>query len=131
MKQLFIYTIAALLLASCAGGYEKAEDPQDAGREFIRASLDGDYKKAAFYLLRDSTNILLIDRQRRNYEELNSEEKRQRRESSIRPIEIVKLNDSATGYKYFNTYNPKDTTSFTIVRSDGEWLVDLKTILKQ
>lgn len=130
MRNLIILA-AIVLAASCRHGYEKADDPQDAGREFIRASLDGDYKKAAFYLLRDSTNVLLIDRQRRNYEELNSDEKRQRRESSIRPIAIVKLSDSATTYKYFNTYNLKDTTSFTIVQSNGEWLVDLKTILKQ
>jgi hypothetical protein len=34
--------------------YSKAEDAQDAGREFIRASLDGNYDKAKFYLLKDS-----------------------------------------------------------------------------
>lgn len=129
MRQLIIYAVMVLFMA-CAGGYHKAEDPQDAGREFIRASLDGDYKRARFYLLKDSTNMLLIERQKRNYEELSSQEKQQHRESSIRPISIEKINDSATVYKYFNTYNTKDTTSITIVRSGGDWLVDLKSILK-
>jgi hypothetical protein len=129
MKYIIIYA-AIIFFTRCTGGYEKAEDPQDAGRQFIRASLDGDYKKARFYLLRDSTNMLLIERQKRDYESLNSQEKFQHRESSIRPISIEKVNDSATIYKYFNTYNPKDTTSITIVRSGTDWLVDLKSILK-
>lgn len=129
MKYLTICA-SILLFLSCSTGYEKAEDAQDAGRQFIRASLDGDYKKAKFYLLDDSTNVLLFDRQKRNYEELSSGEKQQHRQSSIRPISIKKINDSATVYEYFNTYNPKDTTSITIVRSNGDWLVDLKSILK-
>ncbi len=128
LSYLFIGLVT--LSAACSGGYKKAEDPQDAGREFIRASLDGDYKKARFYLLEDSTNVLLFERQKKNYGELNSEEKQQHRESSIRPILIQPINDSATVYKYFNTYNPRDTTSITIVKANGEWLVDLKSILK-
>ena len=129
MKYL-IHCLAILFLAGCSGGYEKADDPQDAGRQFIRASLDGDYKKARFYMLQDSTNGLLILRQKRNYEELSSLEKQQHRDASIRPISIDKLNDTATVYKYFTTYNTKDTTSITIIKFNGDWLVDLKSILK-
>jgi hypothetical protein len=125
-----IICAALFFVAGCTGGYEKAQDPQDAGREFIRASLDGDYKKARFYLLQDSTNMLLIERQKKNYEELTGQEKQIHRESSIRPISIEKISDSATRYEYFNTYNTRDTTSITIIRSNGEWLVDLKSILK-
>lgn len=124
------FSLLMLALASCASKYEKAEDAQDAGRQFIRASLDGDYKRARFYLLEDSTNLLLIDKQKHNYEELTNEQKQQHRDAAIRPIAIQKLNDSVTLYRYYNTYNPKDTTSMTIVRSNGDWLVDLKSILK-
>ena len=120
-----------LMIVSCANsGYEKAENAQDAGREFIRASLDGDYLRAKFYLLKDTTNLVLIEQQQRNYQQLGADEKRQHRESTIRPVSIIIINDSATVYKYFNTYNIKDTTSMTIVRSNGDWLVDLKSILK-
>ncbi|MBA4168459.1 MAG: DUF4878 domain-containing protein [Chitinophagaceae bacterium] len=129
MKYLIIFA-AVILFAGCGVGYEKAEDPQDAGRQFIRASLDGDYKKARFYMLEDSTNALLIERQKRNYEELNGPEKQQHRNASIRPISIEKVNDTATVYKYFNTYNTKDTTSITVVKYNGDWLVDLKSILR-
>jgi len=121
-----------LVLAACgAGGYEKAENAQDAGREFIRASLNGDHQRARFYMLLDTTNLLLIERQQRDYQRLSTEEKREHRESTIRPISIQTVNDSTTTYKYFNTYNPKDTTTITIVKLNGDWLVDLKSILKR
>lgn len=120
---IFFYSCTA------GGGYEKAENAQDAGREFIRATLDGDHQKARFYLLQDTTNLLLIEKQQQNYNHLNMEEKRQHRESNIRPLTIKKVNDSTTTYRYYNTYNPKDTTTITIIRSKGDWLVDLKSIL--
>lgn len=127
----FSYILFIFITACTAGGgYEKAENAQDAGREFIRATLDGDHQKARFYLLQDTTNLLLIEKQQQNYQQLNMEEKRQHRESNIRPITIKKLNDTTTSYQYFNTYNPKDTTTIIIVKSDGDWLVDLKSILK-
>ena len=106
------------------------EDAQEAGTQFIRASLDGDYAKARFFLLKDSTNLLLIKQQQINYEQLSSETKRINREASIRPIEIKNESDSVTLYKYYHTSNTKDTTTIRIVRDKGEWLVDLKSILK-
>lgn len=131
MKQLPVYLFLVIVAAcSAGGGYEKATDPQDAGREFIRASLDGDHQKARFYLLQDTTNLLLIERQQRDYEHLSHEDKNLHRESTIRPVSINKVNDSTTVYTYYNTYNPKDTTAITIVKHDGAWVVDLKSILK-
>jgi hypothetical protein len=132
VKHLPIYAIVLLSLACNAGAsYEKAENAQDAGREFIRASLDGDQQKARFYMLKDSTNMLLIQRQQRDYESLSHEEKQKHRDSDIRPIRIQKVNDTTTTYEYCNTYNPKDTTTITIVKTNGDWQVDLKSILKK
>lgn len=127
----FFY-ILFFFLAACSGGnYEKAENAQDAGREFIKATLDGDHKKARFYLLKDSTNLMLIEKQQENYNHLTMMEKRQHRESNIRPLNIKNINDSVTSYQYYTTYNPRDTTTITIVRTNGDWLVDLKSILSR
>ena len=132
MKQLTAITIIAFLF-SCKSGpaYKKAEDAQDAGREFIRASLDGDYKKARFYMLNDPDNILLIDKQEANYRQLTNEEKNRYREASIRPLAIQKETDSITNYTYYQTSNPKDTTTIRVVLQNGEWLVDLKSVIKE
>jgi len=129
------YLIVCFIIAFAAGctaggGYEKATDPQDAGREFIRATLDGDHQKARFYLLQDTVNLLLIERQQRDYEQLSHEDKKLHRQSDIRPVSIRKTNDSTTVYRFYSTYNPRDTTAIVVVKSDGQWLVDLKSILQ-
>jgi hypothetical protein len=131
MYKIFL-PIILFLVISCTDNtkYTRAEDAQDAGREFIDASLDGDYAKARYYMLRDSINMLLIKQQQINYEQLSAEKKQTNRDAAIRPIEIKKENDSTTLYKYYHTANTKDTTTIRIIRENGEWLVDLKSIIK-
>ncbi len=129
MKKIFICSVLFLSLACNTGRtFKKAEDAQDAGREFIRASLDGDYEKAQFYLLPDSTNRLLMTKWKKDYDMLDADTKRQYKEASILPITIKQQNDSVTTYTFSNSYK-KDTTTIKVVRVKGEWLVDLKEIL--
>ena len=131
IKHLTIITLTIGLVA-CSGssGYQKAEDAQDAGRQFIRASLDGNYEKAKFYLLKDDDNLTLLKKQQANYQQMSNEDKRSFGEASILPIEIQAVNDSVTNYKYNNSFHPKDTTTIRIVKVNNEWLVDLKSVIK-
>jgi len=129
--------IAILCMASmyaCSSsdqaGYKKAENAQEAGTEFIRASLDGNYDKAGFYLLKDSTNMLLFQKQQTMYKEMTSKEKNSYKNAAIRPVAITGENDSTVLYKYYHTSNPDDTTTLRIVRRNGDWLVDLKSVIK-
>ena len=130
MKKITAIYLLMLAAACGGGGYQRAEDAQDAGRQFIRATLDGEHDKAKFYLLHDTTNLLLLKQQESNYNKLSGKEKNEFRQSSIRPIEIKPVNDSVTLYKYYNTYHSKDTTTLRIVRINADWLVDLKSIIK-
>lgn len=119
-----------LLLAACGShSFKKAEDAQDAGREFIRASLDGNYEKATFFLYPDSTNEILFHKWKQDYERLDHEVQKKYRDADILPINIQALNDSVTSYTYTNSYK-KDTTTIRIIRVNGEWLVDLEEILR-
>lgn len=132
MKKLIgSFCIAAILSCnSSKEAYTKAENAQDAGTQFVRASLDGDYDKAAFYLLKDSTNTMLFEKQQANYKQLSSKEKDKEKAASIRPVAITTDNDSTVLYKYYHTSNPADTTTLRIVRQqDSTWLVDLKSII--
>lgn len=108
--------------------FKKAEDAQDAGREFIRASLDGNYEKASFYLYADSTNQIMLSKWKQDYDQMNADEQKKYKDADIMPINIQPVNDSVTTYTYTNTYK-KDTTTVKILRIKGEWLVDLKEIL--
>jgi len=124
--------LGIFFLLSCQNkeGFKKAEDAEDAGREFIRASLDGNYDKAKFYLYKDSAdfNIRLLDRWKLYYEVLNKDEKSGYRSASILPIEITPGEDSAFyTYTYYNSYK-KDTTTIRILNVNDEWLVDLRDL---
>ena len=118
-----------LLVAACNSdkSFKKAEDAQDAGREFIRAALDGNYEKASFYLYPDSTNKMMFAKWKKDYDQ-HPDEHQQYKDASILPIDIHPLNDSVTSYTYANSFK-KDTTTIRIVRIDGDWMVDLKEIL--
>jgi hypothetical protein len=128
MKKIFIPLVILLFSCNQQRTFKKAEDAQDAGREFIRASLDGDYEKAEFYLLRDSTNQLLMEKWERGFEILDPQTRKQYKEADILPINITAENDSVTSYTFSNSFK-KDTSVIKIIRQRGEWLVDLKEIL--
>jgi hypothetical protein len=130
MKKIFLLVItAAIFSCNNEASFKKAEDAQDAGREFIRASLDGNYDKARFYLYSDSTNDFLFTRWKRDYDELSSDEKSKYKNSDIVVLNINKENDSVSTFKYFNSYK-KDATTVKILRIKNEWLVDLKEFMK-
>ncbi|HLK28826.1 MAG TPA: hypothetical protein VKT28_09600 [Puia sp.] len=126
--------ITLLLLATAVAcnntqSYKKAEDAQDAGREFIRASLDGDYDKAKYYMLGDSTNRYLLERWKNSYDNLSKEEKDKYKDAEIVVLDLHRENDSVTSYKYFNSYK-KDTTTVKVMLVHGEWVVDMKELMK-
>jgi hypothetical protein len=129
IRKLLLYPLL-ILMAACNDqhSFKKAEDAQDAGREFIRASLDGNYEKARFYLYADSTNEMLLNKWKKDYERLSAEQQRSYKDADILPIRIQAQNDSVTSYTYANSYK-KDTTTVKIIRMNGEWQVDLKEIL--
>jgi hypothetical protein len=129
MKNLMV-VLHVFILFACSNqhSYKKAEDAQDAGREFIRASLDGDYERAEFYLLSDTTNRVLMAKWEKDFEVSDPAIKKNYKDADILPINIQALNDSVTTYTFSNSYK-KDTTTIKIVRVQGEWLVDLKEIL--
>jgi hypothetical protein len=125
---LAIVTIS-LIACNDQNYFKKADDAQDAAREFIRASLDGNFDKAKFYLYDDSTNQFLFDRWKEDYTLLSGEDKGKYKDADIIVLNIHPDNDSVTIYKYFNSYK-KDTTTFKVLRIKGEWLVDLKEFIR-
>lgn len=131
MKYKILVAVLVIAAVACNNNesYKKAEDAQDAAREFIKASLDGDYNKANFYLYADSTNTFLLERWKRNYTHLSEEERQKYKDASIIVINNNTVNDSVSEFKYLNSYK-KDTTTIKILRINGEWLVDLKELLK-
>ena len=128
-KVIVFFGILASLACNNEAGYTKATDAQEAAREFIRASLDGNYDKASFYLYKDSAGVneMLLNKWRTDYNGWKQEDKVGHKEANIIVITAQPVNDSTLNYIFSNSYK-KDTTTIKIVKTKGEWLVDLKDI---
>ncbi len=105
---------------------EKPEGDVDAARSFIRAALDGNYKRARNLILPDSSNVQLLDNLERAYlHNNNAMDQRGYREASIRVHDTRKVNDTASVIVYSNSYKNKQD-SVKAVQVGNDWLIDLK-----
>jgi hypothetical protein len=125
MKQIAAILFLLFYLSACNSSdryaAEKSESDVDAARNFINASLAGDFHRARNYMLRDSSNDELMNHVERVH--LAEEEKKGLAAASINIHNVRKLNDSATVVIYSNSYkNNWDTLK--VIKHDGEWLVD-------
>ena len=131
MKRNIVFLLLLTLLLSCnnESAYTKAADAQEAAREFIRASLDGNYDKASFYLYKDSAGVneMLLNKWKSDYGKWNQEDKVGHKNANIIVITTETTSDSTLNYIFSNSYK-KDTTTIKIIKAKGDWLVDLKDI---
>lgn len=130
MKRLLQISSLLLLFACNESPKEpeivKPESGMDAAGKFLRAALDGDYKKARTYLVNDSTNNQMIDIYESDYNNsLPPEDKKAYKTASIRFLkETHEVNDSTTIVHYSNSYKNKPD-SLKVVRINGQWFIDL------
>ncbi len=118
---------ALILLSACSGpeGFKKPEDALDAAREFVRAVLDGDYKRAELYVLPDEEDMRLFNRYKDYMKNQPEKERLGLKSSSILINKVEQLNDSVSIINYSNSYSKKPM-DIRAVKKDGEWWVDFK-----
>ncbi|HEU5167272.1 MAG TPA: hypothetical protein VFU29_17130 [Chitinophagaceae bacterium] len=130
MKKLFQLLLLCLLLSACNDTDKKTEElPEngmDAASKFLRAALDGDYKKARTYLVNDSTNNQIIDIYEKDYNNsLPPDDKKAYKTASIRFLkETHEVNDSTTIIHYSNSYKNRPD-SLKVIKVNGQWFIDL------
>jgi hypothetical protein len=114
-----------LLLAACGQpeGFRKPEDGLDAGREFIRAVLDGDYRKAEIYVLKEDEDMRLYDRYRGYMKTRPEKERLGLKSANILIHRVEPVSDSVTLINYSNSFSQKPT-DLRIIKKNGEWWVD-------
>lgn len=131
MKKLSSLLLLFVFFSSCGNqdsgaDMGKPEGDVDAARAFIRAALDGNYKRARPLIVPDSSNVQLLENLERAYLHNNDVmEQRSYRESSIRIHNTRSVNDSASVVVYSNSFKNKQD-SVLAVRVGGDWLIDLK-----
>jgi hypothetical protein len=118
-----LVTLTFLFSCNTPEGFEEPEDPLDAGREFLRAVLDGDYEKANLYLLNDPEDQELYNRYQSYMKKTPKTEKLQLKSSSIVINKVETLSDSVTIINYSNSYTMKPT-DLKVVKVGTSWKVD-------
>ncbi len=122
---LYLFTAVILLLTGCTEpeGFKKPEDALDAAREFVRAVLDGDYKRAELYVLPEEDDIRLFNRYKDYMKKQPEKERLGLKSSSILVNKVEQLNDSVSIVNYSNSFSKKPM-DIRVIKKDGEWWVD-------
>lgn len=130
MKRIISFAIL-LTIFSCNNSEQQNEEKKsvtdvDAARNFLEASLKGNYQEASAYMLQDSTNAGYLFYVEKDYDKLPTNDKKELKDASLHFYEpSLRPNDSTTIIIFSNSYrNNKDT--LRILKQQGKWLVDLK-----
>lgn len=121
MKFLLLLLFAMM---SCGNSYPKAENAFDAGREFIEASLKGDFDKAQTYMLRNEVNDKQFKKLKDNYRNKSNDDKVQYSRASITILEETTVSNSVHIINYQNSFD-KISRKVKVMQTQDGWLVDL------
>lgn len=126
MKKIIAVLLVATAFASCKSKEDKRpETALDTGREFIRASLNGNFDKASSLLLADSQNVQLFDSYKVFYNKLPDAKKQGYKQASYEINKYQDLDDSTTLINYSNSYMNKPM-DIKVIRKNKSWMVDFK-----
>ena len=127
MYKIFFVAFISLFFIACNQSAKtiKNSDPLDAGREFIDASLRGDYEYAKKYLLTDSTNQMYFERFVDFDEKKPTVDKEGYKNANIIINSTENISDSVTIINYSNTYK-KEPAKLKLIKKSNAWWVDFK-----
>ena len=128
MHKSLLIALSTFILFSCNNPSVKTKknsDPLEAGREFIDASLKGDYDYAKLYLLPDSTNLMYFERFIEFDSKKAAAEKKGFKNANIIIDSAQNISDSVSIINYSNTYK-KQPSKIKLIKKNNEWLVDFK-----
>jgi hypothetical protein len=119
-----LIVLSILMGCSQPEGFTSPEDPLDAGREFIRALLDGDYEKGSLYVLDDPEDQEIFRRYERYMKKQPQKELLNLKSSSIIINKIENSGDSISVINFSNSHSMKPM-DLKVVKVNGEWKIDL------
>lgn len=125
MKKLLLLLTVSTVFISCSQNRQRPDDALETAREFIRSSLDGDYKWANELMLIDSVNSIELEMIEKKYNsEMSASDKEGYKRSSIIVHSVENASDSVVIVNYSNTYKNKQLP-LKVIKKDGKWQVDL------
>ncbi|MEY3946286.1 MAG: hypothetical protein RJB03_992 [Bacteroidota bacterium] len=121
---LLVWGMGSFWGCSTPEGFKSPEDPLDAGREFIRALLDGDYEKGSLYVLNDPEDQEIFKRYERYMKKQPKKELLNLKSASIIINTLENQGDSISIINFSNSHSMKPM-DLKVVKADGEWKIDL------
>ena len=126
IKYIVYFVLVLTFSVACNNAKEPtAANALDAGRIFIRASLDGDFTAAENVLLNDEENVQLFDRYKMYYRNLPEDKKQNYKKSSYEINKYLDVNDSVTIINYSNSFMKKPM-EIKLVKKEKKWMIDFK-----
>lgn len=128
MKISIFFTVIMVVLISCNEQVEnkRPTNSMDVGRNFIRATLDGDFVTAEDLLMKDSLNMQTFQIYKNYYKKiLSADVKQGYKKASYNINKLEDVNDSTVIINYSNTYMNKPT-NIRIIKQNNLWSVDFK-----
>ncbi len=125
MKKTLILFCCCIIFFACSNNTDQKRPSTslDTGREFIRATLDGDVEKAETFILKDTQNIRLFASYKDFYKKLSPVQKNSYKKSSYIINRYNDVNDSTTIINYSNDYMNKPM-DIKLVKIDKIWNID-------
>lgn len=121
-----LFLMALGIFYSCDSKTESVEmNALETGRQFIRASLDGNFKIAEPLILTDAENQQQFQRFETFYSNMPEADKNKYKASSYEINKFLEVNDSITIINYSNSYMKKPM-EIKLIRVNKAWMVDFK-----
>lgn len=126
ISRITIALMICLFMIACNNSERsRPADALGVGREFINASLKGEYREAKKYLLADSLNISYFEQMESFYLRMPEQEKQGYKSANIIINPIENISDSIAIINYSNTFK-KEPAKIKLVRIEAQWWVDFK-----
>ena len=128
MKRLYTGFLFLLFLWACNNSKEEngqSDSNIDAARNFIRAALDGNFREARNFMLRDSLNDNFMDVAERSFQKADPDTRNGYRAASINIHRTDEINDSTAIIIFSNSFK-QDHDTLRVVKKDNRWQVDFK-----
>ncbi len=124
MNKICLLLLFVSTFFACNQNRQRPDDALETAREFIRSSLDGDYKWANELMLIDSVNSIELEMIEKKYNsEMSATDKEGYKKSSIIVHSVENVSDSVVIVNYSNTYKNKQLP-LKVIKKDGKWQVD-------
>lgn len=126
MKKVIVLLCVLVNLVACNdNGPKRPSTAVETGTEFIRATLDGNFKNAETLLLNDDQNTAMFQSYKTYYDRLPVEKKEAYKKASYTINTLTDENDSTTIINYSNSYM-KQPMNIKVLKRANIWSVDFK-----